>query len=119
MGIIYSYEIWQLQFHPEDGDSIDLCNVGILPQHYTVLQPKIRNYSFSFMTGTNQFQSIKRNDVSYILSFVRSLVAPSYHFHSHKTLNTKNRRTFVVEAATTDTELGNLKMEYAIWNLPR
>jgi len=22
--------------HPEDGGSVDICNIGILPQHYTV-----------------------------------------------------------------------------------
>jgi hypothetical protein len=26
--------------HPEDGASMDLRNVGILPQHYTVSQPR-------------------------------------------------------------------------------
>jgi len=27
---------FQGRMHPEDGGSMDLCNVGILPQHYTM-----------------------------------------------------------------------------------
>jgi len=27
--------------HSEDGGSMDLCNVGILPQHYTASRPRI------------------------------------------------------------------------------
>jgi len=33
--------------HPEDGDSLDLQNVGVLPQHFTASQPKRRRLESS------------------------------------------------------------------------
>jgi len=33
-----SHFLWNPKAHPEDGGSIGLCNVGVLPQHNTMSQ---------------------------------------------------------------------------------
>jgi len=39
VGYQYFRGPWCLSLHPENGYSMDLWNVGILPQHYTASQP--------------------------------------------------------------------------------
>jgi hypothetical protein len=35
-----TFQVEVFWFHPEDGGSMDLRNVGIPPQHYTASQPR-------------------------------------------------------------------------------
>jgi hypothetical protein len=39
MGLAKDKIFSDAKFDPEDGDSMDLKNYGILPQHYTTSQP--------------------------------------------------------------------------------
>jgi hypothetical protein len=48
-----SYHNTTRRHNPEDGGTMDLWNVGILPQHYTVSQPERPGLYFHFSPSTD------------------------------------------------------------------
>jgi hypothetical protein len=51
--------------HPEDGGSMDLWNVGILPRHYTVSQPRTRIFTVKTSELTTQVEATNKNSVAW------------------------------------------------------
>jgi len=46
-----------ISLHPEDGGSLDLRNVGILPQHYTASQPRRRGLESTVLKNEDMIKT--------------------------------------------------------------
>jgi hypothetical protein len=77
---IYANSFHHQSLDPEDGGSMDLQNVGILPEHYTVPQPR-RTWIFTTVETTNLASFLLRYHSSsrilliyYLSSFLINLI---------------------------------------------